>query len=90
MTGFLALLIVILCVLTLFYPRKRDTPRSRRAVHLPLAVPILYLLYEITMPVRLGRDYCNKLRRGYAVTGPFARLALSSRPRTPPPSRPSP
>jgi hypothetical protein len=50
MTGFLALLIVILCVLTFFYPRSRDTPQSRKAVHLPLLIPVLYAPYEITMP----------------------------------------
>jgi len=50
MTGFLALLIVALCVFTFFYRRKSDTPQSRVVVHLPLALPVLYLLYEITMP----------------------------------------
>ena len=51
-TELLALLIVIVCVFTFIYPRKLHTPASRKAVHVPILVPILYLLYEVTMPAR--------------------------------------
>ncbi len=51
-TEFFALLIVIMCIFTFIYPRKLDTPVSQKAVHVPAAVVIIYILYEVTMPAR--------------------------------------
>lgn len=69
-TEFLALLIVIMCIFTFIYPRKFDTPASQKAVHVPAAVIVVYLLYEITMPAR------HNIRADVILLWPFIAIAL--------------
>ena len=69
-TDFLALLIVIMCIFTFIYPRKFDTPVSQKAVHVPAAVIVVYLLYEITMPARYN------VRADVILLWPFIAIAL--------------